>query len=51
MSIEDNSRVPNAHQVMSLPTLILFVDGAPVKRLAGPRNKEQLQEELADFLS
>jgi len=35
---------------MSIPTLILFKDGEPQKRLVGARGKGQLLEELSAFL-
>jgi thioredoxin 1 len=36
--------------VMSIPTLILFKDGEPAKRLVGARGKSQLMADLADYL-
>jgi thioredoxin 1 len=35
---------------MSIPTLILFKDGAPAKRLVGARGKGQLLSDLAEYL-
>ena len=37
-------------EVMTLPTLIVFVDGAPVRRIAGARTKAQLAAELDRIL-
>ena len=36
--------------VMSIPTLILFVDGEPKKTIVGAKGKRQLLEELSAFL-
>jgi thioredoxin 1 len=36
--------------VMSIPTLIVFKDGEPAKRLVGAKGKSQLLQELAEFL-
>jgi len=36
--------------VMSIPTLILFVDGEPKKKIVGAKGKGQLLEELSAFL-
>jgi hypothetical protein len=36
--------------VMSMPTLLLFVDGQERKRLVGARGKAQLLQALADHL-
>ena len=35
---------------MSIPTLILFKDGEPKKRMIGAKGKGQLLEELNEFL-
>jgi thioredoxin 1 len=35
---------------MSIPTLIVFKDGEPAKRLVGAKGKSQLLQELAEFL-
>ena len=35
---------------MSIPTLIVFKDGQPAKRLVGAKGKGQLLEELSDFI-
>jgi thioredoxin 1 len=37
--------------VMSLPTLLLFIDGAPVRRLVGARGIARLRQELDEELS
>jgi thioredoxin 1 len=37
-------------EVMSIPTLILFNDGVPAKRIVGAKGKPQLLEELAEYL-
>jgi thioredoxin 1 len=39
------------YRVMSLPTLMLFVDGEPVQALVGARPKARLLRELEDALS
>jgi len=35
---------------MSIPTLIVFKDGVPEKRLVGAKGKSQLLTELAEFV-
>ena len=37
-------------EVMSIPTLIVFNDGTPVKRFVGAKGKHQLLDELSEFL-
>jgi hypothetical protein len=36
---------------MSIPTLLVFVDGIPKKRLVGAKGKAQLVGELEEFLA
>ena len=46
LNADENSETMRTYQVMSLPTLILFVDGKPVKTLVGARPKAKLLAEL-----
>ena len=50
LNIDDNPDAARRFDVMSIPTLILFQDGVPKKKLIGAKGKGQLLEELADFL-
>ena len=35
---------------MSIPTLLVFKDGEPAKRLVGAKGKGQLLQDLAEFI-
>ncbi|HVM52370.1 MAG TPA: thioredoxin [Acidimicrobiales bacterium] len=50
LNIDDNPDAARRYDVMSIPTLILFKDGVPQKKLIGAKGKGQLLEEIADFL-
>jgi thioredoxin 1 len=50
LNVDDNPDVARRFDVMSIPTLIVFQDGQPKKRLVGAKGKGQLLEELAEFL-
>jgi thioredoxin 1 len=50
LNVDDNPNVARQFEVMSIPTLIIFKDGEPKKRLVGAKGKGQLLEELAEFL-
>jgi thioredoxin 1 len=50
LNVDDAPQTAQNFQVMSIPTLILFKDGEPQKRLVGARGKGQLLEELSAFL-
>src|SRR6059058_1880169 len=50
LNVDDNPNAARRFDVMSIPTLIVFQDGQPVKRMVGAKGKGQLLEELADVL-
>ena len=50
LNVDDNPDTARRFDVMSIPTLIIFKDGEPKKRVVGARGKGQLLEELAEFL-
>jgi thioredoxin 1 len=50
----DTERNPGAardYQVMSIPTMIVFKDGKPVKQIVGAKPKAALLRDLADYLA
>jgi thioredoxin 1 len=50
LNVDDNPDSARRFDVMSIPTLIVFKDGAPAKRLVGAKGKGQLLEELSEYL-
>ncbi|MGH3814175.1 MAG: thioredoxin [Pseudonocardiaceae bacterium] len=50
MDIDANPSTPRDYQVMSIPTMILFSDGKPVKQIVGAKPKAALLEDLADYI-
>jgi thioredoxin 1 len=50
LNVDENPGIARRFDVMSIPTLIIFKDGEPQKRLVGAKGKGQLLEELAEFL-
>ena len=50
LNVDENPDVALRFDVMSIPTLILFKDGQPQKRLVGAKGKRQLLAELEEFL-
>jgi thioredoxin 1 len=51
LDIDENPNTARAYQVMSIPTLILFQGGKPVKQIVGAKPKAALLSDLADALS
>ena len=50
LNVDDNPDAAMRFQVMSIPTLIVFQEGEPAKRLVGAKGKAQLLEDLSEFL-
>jgi thioredoxin 1 len=50
LNVDDNPSTTRRFDVLSIPTLILFQEGKPEKRLVGAKGKGQLLEELAPFI-
>ncbi len=50
LNVDEHPNAARRYEVMSIPTLILFKDGQPVKRMVGAKGKNQLLEELVDYL-
>ena len=50
LNVDENQQTAMTYSVMSIPTMIVFADGAEKRRLVGARSKAQLEHELAEFL-
>ena len=50
LNVDDNPDTARRFDVMSIPTLLVFQDGAPVKRLVGAKGKGQLLQDLSEFI-
>jgi thioredoxin 1 len=46
IDVDANPKITMRYEVMSMPTLILFEDGQPTRRLVGARGKNHLLQEL-----
>jgi thioredoxin 1 len=51
LNVDHNPQTAAAHDVMSIPTLILFKDGVEKKRIVGAAPKHKLMTELSEFVS
>jgi thioredoxin 1 len=51
LNIDDNQQTAARYDVLSIPTLILFKDGAEAKRIIGARPKRSLEAELEPALA
>ena len=50
INVDDAPNIARRFGVMSIPTLILFKDGEPAKRVVGAKPKAALLNELAEHL-
>lgn len=50
LNVDDNPDIARRFEVMSIPTMIVFKDGQPAKRMVGAKGKGQLLQELSEFL-
>lgn len=48
LDVDANPETAQNFQVVSIPTMILFKDGQPVKRIVGAKGKAALLRELSD---
>jgi thioredoxin 1 len=51
LNVDNNPETARRFDVMSIPTLMVFKEGAPVKRLVGAKGKGQLLQDLAEFIA
>jgi thioredoxin 1 len=50
LDIDANPTVPRDYKIMSIPTMILFKGGKPVKQIVGAKPKASLLNDLAEVL-
>ena len=50
VNVDNSPDIARRFEVMSIPTLILFKDGEPAKRVVGAKPKPALLAELSDYL-
>jgi thioredoxin 1 len=50
LNVDQNQSIAGRYQVLSLPTMILFKGGEPVRQIVGAKPKAALLRDLADYL-
>jgi thioredoxin 1 len=51
LNVDDNQQTAAKYEVLSIPTMILFRDGEPAKRIVGAMPKARIEAELEPALS
>lgn len=50
MNVDENQMTPSKYGIMSIPTLMIFKNGAPVEQFVGVQPKEKLVEKLKNHI-
>jgi thioredoxin 1 len=50
LNVDENPAVATKFDILSIPTMLVFVDGQVAKKLVGAMPKKRLLEELAPYL-
>lgn len=51
LDIDENPETARKYGILSIPSMLLFVDGIEKRRLVGARGKTQILAELNEFIS
>lgn len=49
VNVDENQKTAADFEILSIPTLILFVDGKEARKIVGAVPEKKLEEELADW--
>ena len=50
LNVDENPQTPGTFGIMSLPTVLLFKDGQPVKTFVGVQGKEEFKNAIDEVL-
>lgn len=50
LNVDENPEVPNQYQIMSIPTFLVFKDGALVDRIVGAMPKKVLEQRIIKYI-
>ena len=51
VNVDDNQETASTYNVLSIPTLMFFKDGKPVKTVVGAQGKETLKKAVEEVLA
>ena len=51
LNVDENPNTAREYGIMSIPTLLVFQNGEPAKRIVGAKGKAQLLADLDEFVS
>lgn len=50
MNVDENSQTPGQYGIMSIPSVLFFKNGQPVKSMVGAQSKESYKQEIEQLL-
>ena len=50
LNVDENQQVPTQHQIMSIPTLLVFKEGKLVDRIVGAMPRQMLEPKITKHL-
>ncbi|HEY5540984.1 MAG TPA: thioredoxin [Coriobacteriia bacterium] len=51
LNVDENPAIATKHDILSIPTLLVFVNGEVAKKIVGAMPKKKLVEELSAWIS
>lgn len=51
LNVDDNQQTAGSYSVMSIPTVMIFKDGKPVKSIVGAQGKESYKKAIDEALA
>jgi len=51
MNVDENSQVPGNFGIMSIPSILIFKNGQPIKTIVGAQPKENFKKEIDKVLA
>lgn len=51
MNVDENSQVPGNFGIMSIPSILIFKNGQPVKTIVGAQPKDNFKKEIDSVLN
>ena len=49
LNVDENPKISMKHQIMSIPTMLIFINGTLVDKLIGAMPKDQLKQKLESY--
>jgi thioredoxin 1 len=51
LNVDENSQTAGQYSVMSIPSVLFFKDGQPMKTMVGAQSKEKYKQEIEQILT